>query len=87
MKAHRLNDVRNDLSLDEGFRRRRQQMPLIVANSGQSAKELLELVGELPSDTSRPPGCGWPNLDVAIFRRAVALLELRLWWAATAEAK
>ena len=48
MKAHRLNDVRNDLSLDEGFRRRRQQMPLIVANSGQSAKELLELVGELP---------------------------------------
>jgi hypothetical protein len=40
MKAHRLNDVRNNLSLDEGFRRRQRQMP-IVANSGQSAMELL----------------------------------------------
>ena len=69
MKVHRLNDVRNDLSLDEGFRRRQQKMPI----AGTKA--------------ALPPGCGWRNFDVAIFRRAVALPDFRLGWAPAAEAK
>jgi len=45
MKAHRLDDVRNDLSLDEGFRRRQQQMPIVAQTPANSPRNYWNWLG------------------------------------------